>query len=1844
VCVLQTIPSITITGGLPTSALPLTAVISFDGLLTAIEDWRRHAADEQVNSRRVTRLGASGWEDVQSRDVRVGDRIKIRSGDVVPADCVLLAAKHETEEGDHAVCFVKTDQLDGESNLKLKRTPRPVADQLVSHSRLLKFQGFVECGPPEADFNRFRGNIVVPIPADAEFTTSAHSSSHLASPSGPDPALPPGVHSETVGPDALAMARRLAKRSDSGEESCKRFAVGAEALLLRGTEVRGVEHAVGLVVYTGNECKIRVQAAKKPRPKSPLMERQMNLFLVGIMVAQLAVCLIGAAIDSAFVEQALSSDYWYLGLRMGGGGARDAGAFVARSATFFLLTAQFIPVSLYVSIRGARQIQQLVMQMDRAMAYRLEGTAAAAAVADRTARRAAEARARDKASGGQAQADERRASHTARQTTAPSVTDWPEGKAPSRIRASGDGGAAPSGLPPSPLSPAHPDSLHAARRMSGRRETGPRRSTPHPADSPSPARRAPTTPGSVVSGIRVPSPASSGAGGAPHDAQSLPNPLSSPAAGSSERRLLDGEDDDPVPQEARQRLTAARTVSGTRRTDTAAMPPSTAGAAGHAAAAGGSAKQSPSGKPAVPYGSASGRAVARGPCCGCCGQGGIFECCAPGPEARVLGGRGICMAPVYSLFDDAPDPTAEAPPGGGTPDPPPTIWPTVRTMELNDELGQVTHVFSDKTGTLTRNSFEFRKLSIAGVEYGRGTTTIGLARLRRSATSDDSSASAGAVSAAERVLEEGERAVRPLPHVNFLDGVALPAGGGDSTARSLAADLGVPASAHDGGGSGSYGSTGSSAPPSITHEWLAAAGAGASGSGKPCPGSGWWAGSHVSLGAPAGGTASRPSSAALRLADMGTSDGSGDGASVASSAGGRGGPGAAATPGPAAPAPSPGSSRGSSRGTPGASGSPSAIASVVSDAGARPIGSLSPDARAALGVELRHFFLNLALDHSVELESRKDDDGNVTSVGLSASSPDEEAFVAMAALAGWEFVGRSKGLVRLLLPDGSTRPYATVAELPYTQARRMMSVIVRMPDAPAGGDDAGWADRGLGRGKYALYCKGADSRIAGLAAGYADDRGVARAAGVPEGAVASRIEQSAKHHNDAVSAATDGHMNAWAADGLRTLAFAWRPIPRDWMEEDCGVGAYEQWRARCESARGSAGSPPATAAASSSGSSGRVGWLRLWELATQDLGEKAKKERGEPNAIDDAMAVIERALRIQGATGIEDRLQAGVPEAVAALRDAGMKVYMLTGDKRATAENIGYAVQLLTEEHELVQLTKDKLLEDSEEARAGGAASSMGRFGSTILTPPRSGDAADVDSWLAAVVRDQLDALDPGREGAAERDRPLALVLDDPVLAALMGEKGWETDEERSSVRVVARRVMEAAESVVCCRCSPSHKKAVVQLIKYGPNGGSVPDKNVTTLAIGDGANDVEMIMEAAVGVGVQGAEGAQAANSADYAIGQFRFLQRLLLVHGRWNYRRMAYLVMYSLYKNFQFTFVTYFMQAYMGFSGQKVIVEAAIQTFNLVYVAFPIVWAAVLDQDLDQDSAQRFPFAYREGLVREHMRPWRLAAWAAAGVWEGAVIAFGLALWVGAGSTPAGWSMMDIFSFGQAAFTAMILLLNVQVALAVGMHHWSFQLITTVSAVLWIPAALVFDSLNADGTRGAVPLLFSSVSFWAVQVLLLALAILPMAILRAVSRTLYPSFARLALEAQILFRRGAHDSTFLVDRFDQDGDKWARRPGFETEPEPACGCSSPGMSRWEAASMQFRKFPFAEKIAAARHAAKASGASASEISEVESEMRERIDRVFVGRGWSKGCAVPGAPAVHATRSPLESVMVGPQ
>lgn len=147
----------------------------------------------------------------------------------------------------------------------------------------------------------------------------------------------------------------------------------------------------------------------------------------------------------------------------------------------------------------------------------------------------------------------------------------------------------------------------------------------------------------------------------------------------------------------------------------------------------------------------------------------------------------------------------------------------------------------------------------------------------------------------------------------------------------------------------------------------------------------------------------------------------------------------------------------------------------------------------------------------------------------------------------------------------------------------------------------------------------------------------------------------------------------------------------------------------------------------------------------------------------------------------------------------------------------------------------------------------------------------------------------PTRDSGQNQRRGFAVVIDGDTLRYALDE----------SLKELFLNLGTQCDTVVCCRVSPAQKALTVKLVSPwkrlwdviadNPQFQVKDGRNAMTLSIGDGANDVAMIQEANIGCGLIGLEGSQAAMSADYAFGQFRFLTKLLIVHGRWSYIRIA-------------------------------------------------------------------------------------------------------------------------------------------------------------------------------------------------------------------------------------------------------------------------------------------------------------------------------------------------------------------
>jgi phospholipid-transporting ATPase len=186
--------------------------------------------------------------------------------------------------------------------------------------------------------------------------------------------------------------------------------------------------------------------------------------------------------------------------------------------------------------------------------------------------------------------------------------------------------------------------------------------------------------------------------------------------------------------------------------------------------------------------------------------------------------------------------------------------------------------------------------------------------------------------------------------------------------------------------------------------------------------------------------------------------------------------------------------------------------------------------------------------------------------------------------------------------------------------------------------------------------------------------------------------------------------------------------------------------------------------------------------------------------------------------------------------------------------------------------------------------------------------------------------------------------------------------------------------SVICCRVTPLQKALVVKLVK--------DTLKVVTLAIGDGANDVSMIQAADVGVGIQGREGAQAVRAADYAFGEFRFLRRLLSVHGRWSYHRLTQLIFYSFYKNLTMITVQWWFGFVSQWSGQNAYEEIFMVCYNVIFTSLPPFFLAIFDRDIDEAQIEKYPEAYREIRTGLFWNVRLLCGWLLSAVWHALVI----------------------------------------------------------------------------------------------------------------------------------------------------------------------------------------------------------------------------------------------------------------
>lgn len=476
-----------------------------------------------------------------------------------------------------------------------------------------------------------------------------------------------------------------------------------------------------------------------------------------------------------------------------------------------------------------------------------------------------------------------------------------------------------------------------------------------------------------------------------------------------------------------------------------------------------------------------------------------------------------------------------------------------------------------------------------------------------------------------------------------------------------------------------------------------------------------------------------------------------------------------------------------------------------------------------------------------------------------------------------------------------------------------------------------------------------------------------------------------------------------------------------------------------------------------------MGWAERYREARAQLGERREQ------AVEAVSDEIEQKLSLLGATAIEDRLQEGVPECIAILQEAGIRVWVLTGDKLETAINVGFACRLLCSEHTLLTISH-------------GAAGQPGT------------DAAD-DHPATTTIMGQLETA--GEQVAGGRS--VALIIDGDAL-----QQALEDDDARQ----LFVRVADGCRALVVCRASPLQKAQVVGVMRRA--------RNAMCLAIGDGANDVGMLHAADIGVGIAGQEGMQAVMASDYAVSRFRHLARLLLVHGRWAYRRTAGVTLASFYKNIAFVGVQFWYQFYCAFSAQYSYDYLYMLLYNAVFSVLPVLALGIGDWDVSADDALGTPALYRQASRNRYsMSRFGLACLDA--IWQTVVCFFvPLLAYLDTGGGETQWSE-SLLAVGNVMAFSIIIAVNATILCMT--HRWTWWTAGAMSTSLALLFGFMLLYTAATGPSGTLwgswSMLASPTAYLAVTLAIL-LSLIPRILWKYIQRTLWPTDLDIILEAK--------------------------------------------------------------------------------------------------------------------------------
>ncbi|TRY95010.1 hypothetical protein DNTS_004667 [Danionella cerebrum] len=479
---------------------------------------------------------------------------------------------------------------------------------------------------------------------------------------------------------------------------------------------------------------------------------------------------------------------------------------------------------------------------------------------------------------------------------------------------------------------------------------------------------------------------------------------------------------------------------------------------------------------------------------------------------------------------------------------------------------------------------------------------------------------------------------------------------------------------------------------------------------------------------------------------------------------------------------------------------------------------------------------------------------------------------------------------------------------------------------------------------------------------------------------------------------------------------------------------------------------------------------------------------------------IEQNLLLIGATAIEDKLQDGVPETIAKLAKADIKIWVLTGDKKDDMK-IHYGEDVNVQ------------LRNRQTQRRSDPQGRNCKLKDPFFPQPGKNALIITGGWLNEILYEKKKKRRRLRLKKLRR-RPNTPSPPDNSSSQPVDE--WEKEKRQEDFVDMACE----CSAVICCRVTPKQKANVVSLVKKY--------KKAVTLSIGDGANDVNMIKTfvllingssslgsaADIGVGISGQEGMQAVMSSDYAFAQFCYLQRLLLVHGRWSYIRMCKFLRYFFYKNFAFTLVHFWFSFFNGFSSQTAYEDWFITLYNVCYSSLPVLLVGLLDQDVNDKLSLRFPKLYLPGQQGALFNYRNFFISLFHGIFTSLMIFF---IPYGAflqtmgqdGEAPS-----DYQSFAVVAASSLIITVNLQISL--NTSYWTFVNCFAVLGSIALYFGIMFD-IHSAGIHVIFPNTFTFTGaasnalrqpyLWLTIILTVGVCLLPVICIQFLYQTIWPS-----------------------------------------------------------------------------------------------------------------------------------------